>query len=310
MTRSPRSAVTAARRGTVLRRFGASADIEDDAGLCRRVHIPKKLAQLVCGDRVLWQEQSRGKALITALLARENILARPDERGRLRPLAANVGQLIVVVAPSAAGPPLTGSDEDLLNSYLVAAELSHIQACIVFNKIDRLREHARQVIDNYALRYRRIGYPALLTSVKTKTGLDALVAKLRDQRSVFVGQSGVGKSSLIRWLMPAQADIRVGELAATGRHGRHTTTVASLYHLPQGGDIVDSPGVRAFGLWHIGRRDLARGFVEFARYQNQCRFHNCLHRGEPQCAVLEASRRGDIASARLASYRRLADQLA
>ena len=235
--------------------------------------------------------------MVTALLPRRSLLARPDRRGRLRPVAANLDWILVVTAADA--PP----DPGLLDRYLVAARAQGIRAALVVNKIDRLPSEQRCDLEARFAVYRAIGYPVIYTSASTGEGIDALRELIADGTGILVGQSGVGKSSLVKALLP-DLDIRIAAVDATG-HGRHTTTTSRLYHLPGGGELVDSPGVRDFALWHLDPRDLERGFVEFAPYVGQCRFSNCRHDREPGCAVAAAAERGEISPRRLASYRRL-----
>ena len=155
--------------------------------------------------------------------------------------------------------------------------------------------------------YRSIGYSVLFTSAKQQGGADELIEALKDHISVFCGPSGVGKSSLVKTVLPDR-EIRIGEISAGGG-GRHTTTLAMLYHLPRGGSLIDSPGVRDFGLWHVGAAQVSQGFVEFQRYAPNCRFANCSHLNEPDCAVQQAVLKGKISATRLASYRRIAASL-
>ncbi len=288
--------------GLIISHFGAALAVESIDGELYRCSARKRLGALVCGDRVLWQPTQDQDGVITELLPRSSLLSRPDARGRLKPVAANVSQLLVVVAPRNGGPAQLF--DELVDRYLVAAELSEVHPAIVINKTDLVSKDERTRIDAAAEAYRRIGYPVLLTSTKARHGLDDLVAQLREQTSVFVGQSGVGKSSLVQALLP-ELEIRIAAVSEATGLGRHTTTTTTLYHLPQGGDLVDSPGVREFGLWHVSAAELARGFIEFSRYSTACKFNNCLHRGEPECAVEEAARRHEIDMARLRSYRNI-----
>src|SRR5690606_32601008 len=156
-------------------------------------------------------------------------------------------------------------------------------------------------IDSLLERYRAIGYPVLRASIQQERGLEELLALLREGTSVFVGQSGVGKSSLIGALIPG-LDIRIGELSAATAKGRHTTTTARLFHLPGGGDLIDSPGIREFGLDHLNRAQIERGFIEFRDWLGRCKFRDCKHSGEPGCALRQALAEQRISAARFDSF--------
>jgi ribosome biogenesis GTPase len=221
-------------------------------------------------------------------------LARPTGDGSSKPYAANVNRIFIVTATQ----PQTS--DALIDRYLVVAETTGIHPVIVINKIDLADEQTRPLFEARAAKYRAVGYTVLFASVKRRHGLDAIVEELKGHTSILVGQSGVGKSSLVKSLLPDR-DIRIGALSQT-QQGRHTTTTSVLYHLPFGGDLIDSPGVRDFAVWHIEPEDIVRGFVEFREYLGHCRFSDCSHTSEPGCALLEAVDTGRIHPARLASY--------
>jgi ribosome biogenesis GTPase len=287
--------------GLVVANFGASLEVETREGQTVRCQLRQNLPLLVVGDRVVWQ--AAGEAgVVTALLERRSQLARPDAQGQLKALAANIDQILVVAAPAPLYSP------DLINQYLAAAELTGITPLVVFNKIDLIDEQNREAVDDLLSIYQRIGYPVISSSTKREHGMDRVIAQLKDHTSVFVGQSGVGKSSLVKTLLP-QASISVGELSAQSGLGQHTTSTARLYHLPAGGQIIDSPGVREFRLWPMSRQALAQGFVEFRPWLGQCKFRDCSHTHEPGCALRKAIERGEISRLRLESYLKIAEQV-
>ncbi len=287
--------------GLVVANFGASLEIETGDGRKVRCQMRQNLPLLVAGDRVVWQ--AAGEAgVVTALLERRSQLARPDAQGELKALAANIDQILVVAAPAPVYSP------DLINQYLAAAELTDISPLLVFNKIDLIDEQNRDEVDTLLSTYKQIGYPVITASTKREHGLDTLIEQLKGHTSVFVGQSGVGKSSLVQALLP-EARISIGELSAQSGLGQHTTSTARLYHLPAGGQVIDSPGVREFRLWPMSRQELARGFIEFRRYLGQCKFRDCTHQHEPGCALREAVAKGEISLQRLESYLKIAGQL-
>jgi ribosome biogenesis GTPase len=226
------------------------------------------------------------------------VLSRPDYSGREKPLAANLTQLVVVLAPR---PEPSGY---LLDQYLVTAELIQLKPLIAINKIDLLEEAALSgFLDGFS-HYAAIGYPLVQISAKREHGLDALIERLKLETSILVGQSGVGKSSLINALLP-DLEVETGRLSDATGLGRHTTSTATLYKLPQGGELIDSPGVRSFRLTDLTQEELERGFPEFHPYLGRCRFHNCSHDHEPDCAIQAAVESGHITPLRLANFHRL-----
>ncbi len=286
--------------GLLVANYGASVEIEDNNGTSHRCLLRQNLPSLVTGDRVVWQPASEG-GVVSALLPRRSVLSRPDQLGEQKPVAANIDQIMVVAAAAPEFSP------ELIDQYLAAAELAGIRPVLVFNKIDLVDEAKRAAVEELLQRYRHIGYDIVETSTKASHGLDRLRQQLQGKTSVFVGQSGVGKSSLVKALLP-EHEIVVGELSQQSGLGQHTTSTARLYHLPDGGTLIDSPGVREFRLWPMSRMELAHGFREFTHHLGKCRFRDCQHETEPQCALREAVERGEISVRRLESYLRLCQQ--
>ncbi|MDS4057528.1 MAG: ribosome small subunit-dependent GTPase A, partial [Candidatus Contendobacter sp.] len=215
-----------------------------------------------------------------------------------RPVAANLDVVAVVLAPE------PEPSESLIDRYLVAIAAAGIQGLLVLNKLDLLDAAALAALRERLEPYRRIGYPLLLASSHTAQGLDELRRWLRGRASLLAGQSGVGKSSLIKALLPDR-QIRIQAVSQLTGHGAHTTSGSTLYHLPDGGDLIDTPGVRSFELGKISLSDLDRGFLDIAPYLDRCRFFDCRHDAEPDCALREAVASGAIAPRRLDSYRQL-----
>ncbi|MCK5640107.1 MAG: ribosome small subunit-dependent GTPase A, partial [Gammaproteobacteria bacterium] len=183
-----------------------------------------------------------------------------------------------------------------------------IKPIILFNKIDLLTKNERQVLEEELDVYKKTGYPVIYASTKERDGLEMLLTQLQQKTSVFAGQSGVGKSSLVNSLI-AEAEIEVGEISESNGLGKHTTSASRLYHLASGGNIIDSPGVRDFRLWNITREQLADGFIEFRPFLGKCRFRNCQHMHEPGCALLAAEAEGLINNQRLKSFYRISKDL-
>jgi ribosome biogenesis GTPase len=284
--------------GLVLAHYGQVSLVEDRQGEVYRCATRKNLPRTVCGDQVLWQPSNPREGVINQVLERETTLARPDHNNRVRPVAANLDQIVVVIATR------PSFEYGMLDRYLAAAELINATPVIVVNKSDTLDDESRHKLEQRLGIYRDIGYTQLFTSTRTTDGLKELHRQLKSHTSILVGQSGVGKSSLVQALLP-DLDIRTGALSQVTGLGRHTTTVTTLYHLPDGGDLIDSPGVRDFTLCQVPAEELAKGFREFEPFLGMCRFHNCLHTSEPGCAVQDAVRSGTISEQRFKNYDRL-----
>ncbi len=228
------------------------------------------------------------------VLPRRTALYRSNARGRSEPVLANLTRLLVVIAP--VPPP----DPFVADRYLAAAESAGIAATLVLNKAELGIDAAlRTQLDAYTA----AGYDCIAVSADTGTGIDALLAACAGQVAALVGQSGVGKSSLVRRLAP-EAEVEIGGLMRE-EEGRHTTTASRLYELPGGGRLIDSPGVRDFApaVDHLDPRHL--GFVEVARLAPGCRFLDCRHMREPGCAIRQAVDSGTMDPRRYESYRRL-----
>lgn len=285
-------------RGLVVASFGVAVEVEDHEGHVHRCLLRRHLPAPVCGDRVVWQAAAGGAGVIGAVLPRRMLLSRPVASGPPRSIAANIDQMGIVLAPR---PPLS---LELLDRYLAAAAHLGVDALIVVNKIDLLQGEERDALLAALAVYTRIGYPLLPASTRSAHGLDALKVALGGHTSVLVGQSGVGKSSLVNLLLPS-ATARVGALSPTSGHGMHTTSAARLYHPPSGGQLIDSPGVREFALGHIPPTELAPCFLEFRPFLGQCRFRDCAHLREEGCALRAAVAAGAIEPRRLESYHRI-----
>lgn len=286
------------RTGLVIARHRRETVIQDDSGQTFGALVRGRRLRPLTGDHVRFELEPDGTAVIHEILPRSSVLERIDGRGRAEGVAANLSFIAIVIAPK----PIT--DWQLVDRYLVAAALMDIEAGIVCNKSDI----ADATLDARALTYRRIGYAVVATSTKTGQGLDSLTEMLQNHRSVLVGQSGVGKSSLINALL--NTDLQATADLSTRRSlGRHTTTASALYRIPGGGELIDSPGVRRYSPSVANQADLAHGFVEFRSLVADCRFSDCRHLDEPDCAIVSAVERGDVARDRYESYRAMTETL-
>jgi ribosome biogenesis GTPase len=288
--------------GLVVAHYGTQVAVESASGQSQRCHLRANLEGLVTGDRVVWCEGDP-MGVVVAQRERHSVLSRPDPYGKLKPVAANIDQILLVIAP------FPEPHANLIDRYLVAAEVVGIEPVILLNKMDLLTaDPARQTMLNDLLSiYPTLGYRVLRTSTKD-SGLAELHNALHSRTSVFVGQSGVGKSSLVNVLLP-EADIRVGALSENTQKGTHTTTTAQLWHLTCGGTLIDSPGIREFGLWHMSKEQVEQGFREFRALLGTCKFRDCQHEHEPGCTILDAAESGLISPTRLDSYRRIVASL-
>ncbi len=288
--------------GLVIARYARHALIENEYGDRLKCSIrPNLVDSIVAGDRIIWQAEGEEQGVVISCYPRQSVLGRPDKKGKLRPVAANITQMMIVVAPK---PQISWS---LLDSYLVLTEHLHLQACIVLNKIDLAAE---ELLQQLAQRYEPLGYPILFTGHGNKMGYNQLQKALDNHISVFVGQSGVGKSSLISKILPHEANIQTAAISTNSELGCHTTSNSYFYHLPTGGALIDSPGVREFGLWHMPPAEIAMGYREFAPLLQQCKFRNCNHRDAPGCALLNAVKNGLVTHERYHNFIKLSTQFA
>jgi ribosome biogenesis GTPase len=259
--------------------------------------IKGKRMQPVCGDRVIVRPiPNEADWLITEVLQRDNELTRPNHRGQVEVLAANLTFLCVVISE----PPQP--DWFIVDRYLCAAELMRVAAAVVFNKSDITADRAARLAE--LAEFQKIGYPSLLCSAASGENMDALQRLLANQTAIIVGQSGVGKSSLINRLIE-DAGQKTDDLSVASGEGKHTTVNSVMLRLPGGGSVIDSPGVRDYAPATASAADVSLGFREIADASQSCRFANCQHLREPVCAVKSAVAGGAISERRYESYKRL-----
>jgi ribosome biogenesis GTPase len=252
------------------------------------------------GDEVMFDSRA-GTARVVAIAPRRTELVRPDPAIGARPrvLAANVDTVVIVV-PAGPQAPRTG----LVDRMLLAIGRTGCNALVCVSKTDLVSSAELSLVLE---RLSEPGAPLVACSAATGDGLDELAMRLRQGRSVLVGHSGAGKTSLLNALVPG-ASLATGPLREGNAKGRHTTSAATLIELEGGGQVLDTPGVRQFGLWSIRREDLLEHFADVAEHGRECRFRDCRHDSEPRCAVRGAVERGELPESRYRAYRRLVDE--
>jgi len=283
--------------GLMVSRYGEQADILDlDDRQTYRCYLRQNLGASVPGDRVNFRLSPNEQGIVETIHERQSVLQRPSQHKGLKPVVANIDRIFVVIAP------LPDFSATLLDRYLVAIRNAEIPLHIIANKWDLIDEIERQKIEQQLTIYAALSYPITRISTQTGLGINELTEELSQHQSVLVGQSGVGKSSIINCLFPEQYS-HVNDVSENSRLGQHTTTASQLFTFEKSdGFIIDSPGIREFGLWHMDSRTVANGFVEFDPYIGGCKFRDCQHINEPGCAILSAVKQGEINQQRWDNY--------
>jgi ribosome biogenesis GTPase len=289
---------------------GVWVDIEGAEFLCGLKGLMKKKKMqsknlIAVGDRVTVQPTPDDERCIVYIEARHSFLSRIDVTGKLEQLiAVNIDQVLITC--SVRQPPLKPS---LIDRYLIATKKGNMHPVIVINKSDLLdgaSEEEKQFYAEFVEAYERLGYPLISVNTHNRTGIENLCALMKNKSSVFSGQSGVGKSSLLN--VAFNFELVIGGLAQKTFKGSHTTTKAQLLPLPDGGFCIDTPGIRSFGVWNLQKSDLVQHFHEFEPFARECHYPNCSHRVEPSCAVQNALAEKKISPIRFESYQTLLEE--
>ena len=264
--------------------------------------IRQNLGDIACGDYVLVQQAhtatGESQNVVVAVKERTNLLVKTGFAGAVKPVAANIGQLVIVTSLKPKPNPY------LVDRYLTAAENLPAKALIIINKIDLLDVETKRIREDLTALYRDIGYDVISSSVKQNLGLEEISEALSNTTSILVGLSGVGKSSIVKAILPKE-EIKIGETSASTGEGKHTTTVSALYHLKDNGIIIDSPGVRDFTPINKSLDEITNGFIDVRRFNGACKFTNCSHTNEPGCAMKQAVSDGKLNEQRFNNYLRL-----
>lgn len=293
-------------KGLVLKTTGSHYRVRIEGGAvldcvaCGRLRLNeiKTTNPITVGDLVTVEPRPDGTGLITAIHERKNYIIRKATNlsREAHIIAANIDQAILLVT-------ITQPETQLafIDRYLVTAEAYNIPTIIAFNKIDLLAEQHKSMLNSYISIYDPIGYKCLLVSAKTGYNLDLFKETLKDRVSLISGNSGVGKSTLINSIQPG-LNLKTAEISSAHLKGRHTTTFSEMFELSFGGFIIDTPGLKSFGLVDIDKNELYHFFPEMFKISDKCKYYNCTHVHEPGCAVVEAVDRGEIAPSRYLSY--------
>ena len=299
------SVATSNCNGRIISHFGQQLDVEvlngSLVGSILRCHQRANLPPLVTGDLVQWETDTKETGVIVAQSSRKNIFGRYDSNGKFKPIAANLSRVLVVLAV------IPEAFLNLIDRYLVAIEHLRLEPLLILNKTDLLENRENSKLENLLSIYRNLGYQLIEVSAKTGSGIQSLEEVLSGHTTVLVGQSGVGKSSLINRLGLDHLT-EAGDLSEAKYKGTHTTTTARLYHL-ETCDLIDSPGIREFGLSNLEAQDILKGFKELNELALLCKYSDRRHGSEPGCGIRRGINNGEITAERFESYQRILSSL-
>lgn len=295
-------------KGVVYKSTGSWYIIKDEKGKMHNARLKgifkiddiSSTNPIAVGDWVELEVESEteNSAIITTILPRRNYINRQSPRAKHQHhiIAANLDQSMLVATLK---EPKTS--QGFIDRFLVASETYHVPGVIVFNKADLHKKKEEEKFAEWKAMYEAVGYTVLLASVKEHKGIEAIAAQLKNKTTLISGHSGVGKSSLLNAIIP-QLQIHTQDVSGWSGKGLHTTTFAEMYDLPGGGSIIDTPGMREFGIVDVSKQELSHYFPEMRDRLNKCQFNNCLHINEPGCAIKKAVAEGTISENRFLSY--------
>lgn len=304
------------KKGLVYKSTGSWYVIRDENGLFWNARIKGKLKidddisstnPIAVGDIVIYEaEDEEGKVgIIKEIAQRNNYIVRvsPHNKNQKHIVAANID--VAVIMATIAEPR---TSQGFIDRFLITAEAYHIPAIVIINKIDLLKPKHKEQMEHWQQMYGEAGYEVYPIIALQHDSIHALEERLKNKTSLFSGHSGVGKSTLINQLIPG-TKLRTQEVSDWSGKGQHTTTFAEMFDIPSGGRIIDTPGVKEFGLIDFEKEELAQYFPEMRAVMNECKFNNCLHINEPGCAVKEAVVNKKIAEDRYVSYATILDSI-
>jgi ribosome biogenesis GTPase / thiamine phosphate phosphatase len=295
-------------QGLVYKSTGSWYTIKDDSGRWWNGRIKGVLKldditstnPIAVGDRVEFESENEGEssAIISKIFDRSNYINRqsPRMKSQQHIVAANVDQCLLIATLR---EPRTSPG--FIDRFLVACEMYHVKAAVLFNKADIYRKKEQEQFEKLKAVYEPIGYAVYLLSIKNGEGVNEVISRLKDKTTLVSGHSGVGKSSFINVVFP-EKNLRTQDVSGWSGKGQHTTTFAEMYDLPFGGKLIDTPGMKEFGLVDVEKQELSGYFPEMKARLNNCQFNNCLHINEPGCAVKQAVIDGEISEDRYVSY--------
>ncbi len=302
-------------KGTIYKSTGSWYSVKGEDGAFYKARLKGKFKMegitstnpIAVGDKVAFdmEDELENRVMITDLFPRKNYVNRisPANRRMHHIIASNLDQSLLVATLK---DPRTSVG--FIDRFLVTCEAFHIPAIVLFNKADIYGEREMELFENRKAMYEAVGYKVLLTSVRTKEGIDLLRDVLHDKMTLISGHSGVGKSSLINEILENE-NIRTSEVSDWSGKGMHTTTFAEMYDLPKGERLIDTPGMREFAIADISKQELSHYFPEMRAVMNDCQFNDCMHINEPGCAVKKAVFKGSIHEERYVSYLTILDSI-
>ncbi|MBL0154816.1 MAG: ribosome small subunit-dependent GTPase A [Chitinophagaceae bacterium] len=301
-------------KGTVYKSTGSWYSVKDETGHFWNARMKGVMKMdditstnpVAVGDLVeIEEEGAEGAAMIKTIFDRNNYINRQSPRFKHQHhiVASNLDQSLLVATLK-----VPRTSQGFMDRFLVASEMYHVKPLIVFNKSDLYGKKEMEQYEQFRSMYDTVGYPVRLISVEKREGIEELKTLLKDKTTLISGHSGVGKSSLLNLIFP-DIQLKTQDVSGWSGKGQHTTTFAEMYDLPGGGRVIDTPGMREFGLVDISKQELSHYFPEMRDRLKDCQFNNCVHMNEPSCAIKEAVVKGEIHEDRYISYLGILDSI-